>query len=49
MERGDVARAAGDVASARRDFQAALKIAGGGETADAARGGLAELDETAKP
>ena len=37
VQRGEIERAAGDVAGARRDFQAALKIAGGGETADAAR------------
>jgi tetratricopeptide (TPR) repeat protein len=49
VQRGDIARAAGDFAGARRDFAAALKIAGGGETADAARAGLAELDETVKP
>ena len=49
VQRGDVSRAAGDVAGARRDFEAALKIAGGGETADAARSGLAELDEPARP
>ncbi len=44
VQRGDIARAAGDVAGARRDFEAALKIVGGGETADAARNGLAELN-----
>ena len=49
VQRGDIARAAGDAAGARRDFEAALKIAGGGETADAAREGLAALDESAKP
>ena len=49
VQRGDIARAAGDVASARRDYQAALKIASGSEAADAARSGLAELDETAAP
>jgi len=49
VQRGDIARAAGDVAGARRDYDSALKIAGGGETADAARSGLAELDESAKP
>jgi tetratricopeptide (TPR) repeat protein len=46
VQRGDIARTAGDAGSARRDFQAALKIAGWGETADAARNGLALLDET---
>jgi Flp pilus assembly protein TadD len=45
VQRGEIARVAGDVAGARRDFQAALKIAGGGETADAARSGLAQLGE----
>ena len=34
--------------NARRDFQAALKIAGGGETADAARSELSLLDEAPK-
>lgn len=49
VQRGDTARVAGDIAGARRDFEAALKIVGGGETADAARSGLAELDDAAKP
>jgi len=47
VQRGEIARRAGDVGSARRDFQAALKIAGGGEAADAARSGLALLDDPA--
>ena len=46
VQRGDIARAAGDAAGARRDFEAALKIVNGGETADAAREGLAALNET---
>ncbi len=45
VQRGDIARRAGDVANARRDFQAVLKIAGTGEAADAARNGLAVLEE----
>ncbi len=45
VQRGDIARRAGDIGSARRDFQAVLKIAGAGESADAARNGLALLDE----
>jgi tetratricopeptide (TPR) repeat protein len=47
VQRGEIARAAGDVAGARRDYQAALKIVGGGQTADAARSGLAQLPEPA--
>ena len=45
VQRGDIARAAGDLAGARRDFEAALKIVSGGETADAARDGLAALQD----
>ena len=44
VQRGEITRQIGDVAGARRDFEAALKLVSGGETSDAARRDLAELD-----
>lgn len=46
VERGEISRHAGDVAAARRDFESALKAAPAGESAEAAREGLEELDTT---
>jgi len=45
VQRGEIARRAGDVGNARRDFQAALKVGGKGEAAEAARNGLALIEE----
>jgi tetratricopeptide (TPR) repeat protein len=45
VQRGEIARRAGDVGNARRDFQAALKVTGKGEAAEAARTGLALIEE----
>jgi tetratricopeptide (TPR) repeat protein len=44
VQRGEIAHGAGDLVAARRDFETALKFVSGGETADAARRGLAALD-----
>jgi tetratricopeptide (TPR) repeat protein len=49
IQRGEIAHGAGDLVAARRDFETALKFVSGGETADAARRGLAELDSGTAP
>jgi tetratricopeptide (TPR) repeat protein len=49
VQRGEIAHGAGDLVGARRDFETALKFVSGGETADAARRGLAALDTGTAP
>ncbi len=49
VERGSLARESGDAAAARADFEAALNAGAAGETGDAARRGIAALDQDAKP
>lgn len=49
VQRGEIAHGAGDLVGARRDFEAALRFVNGGETADAARRGLAELGAGSTP
>jgi len=45
VERAELDREAGDALGARSDYQNALKAGAGGQTADAARRGLAALDQ----